>query len=593
MIDELFNPANYQMNPFAIPVLIGGITTLVVGSYVFYLNPRSIVNKTYFYFNMTLTLWLIPYSIMYSMSSPELAFWWAKHFAHFGVIMIPILFYTFAVALAGKFEQKRIYVIAGMWIGLGFILMMFFSNLLLSDIALMPFGLYPMYNHIGWIPYMVFYVSYPIAGFIALIRAAKRSRSKYEKKAIKYVIYGYLIGFISTTDHLVALGADIIPIGFLAVTISSIVLAVGILKYKMMNIDAQIAAETIVSTMGDPLIVTDTEKKVAFVNDKASELLGYNNNELIGMDISKISDNTAYFNKKNDDWELISKTRKRIPVSVSISPVVRAGTGAVGHVIVAKDMRRINKLIKNLDSANLKLKTANKELKKLDQEKDEFISIAAHELKTPLTSIKGFIELLDSKGTSKDESKKYIDLLNNNADRLYHLVLDIVDSSRINLGKLRLNRKKLNLYRLLDETRENMKIIIDRNGIRHDFVIDKGLPEIIADNARVEQIIRNLIINSVHFTPKGGLISFRIMRSGKDILFEIEDTGIGIAKDKQEKIFSKFYQANGKVDKKVYGSGLGLSISKGLVEAMGGKIWFKSEEGKGSKFSFTLPIRGK
>lgn len=248
---------------------------------------------------------------------------------------------------------------------------------------------------------------------------------------------------------------------------------------------------------------------------------------------------------------------------------------------------------KKLTEINKKLEDSNEKLKGLDKAKDEFISIAAHELKTPLTSIKGFAQLMNTEKIMKDgkKMKHYLNLVNENTTRLYKLVLDVVDSSRLSLGNLRLDIKEINVNEIFNNIKENMGLVIKEKGIKPLFSIEERMPRIKADPERLLQVIRNIIVNATHFTPEGGTISLKIYKKGKYVQFEINDTGEGIPKNKQKNIFSKFYQADSSAMRKVKGSGLGLSICKGLVEMMGGKIWFESEEGKGTAFYFTVPIK--
>jgi len=236
-----------------------------------------------------------------------------------------------------------------------------------------------------------------------------------------------------------------------------------------------------------------------------------------------------------------------------------------------------------------KLEEANKKLQALDTQKDEFISMTAHELKTPLTSIKGFAQIMLEKDKWGDaENKHYLEQINKNTDRLYTLVTDIVDSSRISLGKLKLNIEEVDLYKLFNDIKENMTIIISEKGLKPIFVIDKELPNIMADFERTMQVLHNLLFNSLKFTTQGR-ITLHISRYKDFIRFDVGDTGQGIPKENFSSIFSKFYQVDSSMTRKVGGSGLGLSICKGLVEGMGGKIVFNSEAGKGSIFSFILP----
>ena len=151
-----------------------------------------------------------------------------------------------------------------------------------------------------------------------------------------------------------------------------------------------------------------------------------------------------------------------------------------------------------------KLQKANAKLKELDKEKDEFISIAAHELKTPLTSIKGFAQLMNADAVMKDKDKMkhYLGLVNSNTVRLYNLILDIVDSSRLSLGKLKLEIKEVDANEIFNDVKENMSIVISENGITPEFSIERGIRKIMADPERLLQIIRNLVVNATHFKKR-------------------------------------------------------------------------------------------
>ncbi len=265
------------------------------------------------------------------------------------------------------------------------------------------------------------------------------------------------------------------------------------------------------------------------------------------------------------------------------------------EIKVAQRTKSLEEKEQELANMNRILKQKNKKLKELDKQKDEFISIAAHELKTPLTSIRGFAQLMNDPKILKDvaKSKHYLGLINKNTSRLYKLVVDLVDSSRISIGKIKMDIQIVDPKKIFKEIKDNMELIIKEKGIKAQFSIAKKVPKIYADPERVSQVLKNLIINAVHYTPAKGKISLKVYRKGNYVQFEVKDTGVGIPKDSQKKIFSRFYQVDSSLRRKVGGSGLGLSVSKGLVNFMKGKIWFESKVGKGTTFYFTLPIAKK
>jgi PAS domain S-box-containing protein len=249
---------------------------------------------------------------------------------------------------------------------------------------------------------------------------------------------------------------------------------------------------------------------------------------------------------------------------------------------------------KDLVSAQEQLKQNVSELRKLDTQKDQFISIAAHELKTPLTSIKGFSDLLmkDSISSNPETRRKYLTIIYNDTRRLGSLITNILELSRMDLGTMKISMQKISVPDLIGEVRDQMDIIIRQKGLDSEYEIESGIPEIIVDKDKIIQVISNLINNAVHYTEKGK-ISITTKRSDKFALFSVSDTGAGIPKEHWGKIFTRFYQVDSPLTRKIGGTGLGLSISKGFVEAMGGTIWFESEVDKGTTFCFTIPIESK
>ena len=256
-------------------------------------------------------------------------------------------------------------------------------------------------------------------------------------------------------------------------------------------------------------------------------------------------------------------------------------------------------ILEDTDDANKKLlelqenlKANIKELKKLDEKKDQFISIAAHELKTPLTSIQGFSDLLSKSNIAEntDLRTKYLGIIHKDAKRLGELISNILDLSRIDIGALKVAYQDVKISDLIDEIREQMDIIIREKGLKSEFKFENNLPIINLDKGKVIQVISNLINNAIHYTEKGK-ISVEIKKEDSNLLFSVSDTGVGIPKESQDRIFERFYQVDIPLTRKIGGTGLGLSICKAFVETMGGKIWFESKIGEGTTFYFTLPIK--
>jgi len=240
------------------------------------------------------------------------------------------------------------------------------------------------------------------------------------------------------------------------------------------------------------------------------------------------------------------------------------------------------------------LEESAERLKELDRQKDAFLDIAAHELKTPITSIQGFAQLLQDEAVLRDieKSKHYVSLIDHNTNRLYYLILNMIDAFKIINNELKHNIECVNLYDVFKSAKEKFEEQIISKGITPEFYIEDNVPTITSDSEKISRILRNLISNSINYT-ESGTISLRIFRNGNNdgyIQFEVKDTGRGIPKEHQEFLFSTFHQVDASLNRKSGGAGLGLFISKGLVENIGGKIWYESSVGEGSTFRFNIPL---
>jgi signal transduction histidine kinase len=226
---------------------------------------------------------------------------------------------------------------------------------------------------------------------------------------------------------------------------------------------------------------------------------------------------------------------------------------------------------------------------KFDELSDKIISMVSHELKTPLTSIKGFAETIIQEDLNKSEIIKFANIIYNEADRLNRLVNSLLNLSRLESAKVNFNIKKLDIKEIVENVIELMYPKIKNSNIKLNREYeDEVIYEALADEDKTEQIIINLIDNAVKYTPKEGTITIGIKNKETEVLVYVKDTGIGIPENEKHKIFEKFYRTT--ISSSIsQGVGLGLVITKYLVEGQGGKIWFESQENVGTTFYFTLP----
>ena len=261
---------------------------------------------------------------------------------------------------------------------------------------------------------------------------------------------------------------------------------------------------------------------------------------------------------------------------------------------LTKAYERLQASNQNLATANRYLEEANRKLRENDQVKSDFISIVSHELRTPLTSIKAFTELILIKPKMPAEKRgKLLTIINNETDRLARLINDVLDLTKIESGKLSWRIAKVSLEEIIQTSVSGIQSLADNKSIAISTSMTRPLPLIFGDRDRLIQVINNILSNAIKFTPQGGKIQVTA-RHGETpkprILVSVSDTGIGIPAGDLDLIFDKFRRSGDVLTSNTEGSGLGLTISRQIIEYHGGSIWAESTPGHGSVFSFTLPL---
>jgi PAS domain S-box-containing protein len=367
-------------------------------------------------------------------------------------------------------------------------------------------------------------------------------------------------------------------------------------------------------------------------NRGAELMLGYSAKEMIGQPLGRLLpeelitageleaieqqiEDKGYVHEY--ETEMISKDERRIAVQWTGNPLMGDEGKVTGLSLIVRDitaikmaeekMRRLYRELEekmrertgklelahhDLEERNEELRQAYEELKELDRLKSDFVSMVSHELRSPLTNISGAMELmLEEEELSDEYVRKMLGVVGEQSDRLIRLVQGILDVSRIDAGRLFLDSKEVDVLPLLERVVSSLQATT----VFHWFELPRTdqLPPVWGDEDRIEQIFFNLLDNAIKFSPSGGQIGIQMEPGDEEITISITDPGVGIASDKKERIFRKFHRLDSDDSRESYGHGLGLYITRGLVEAHGGKIWVESVEEEGSTFSFTLPLARK
>ncbi|HLB72208.1 MAG TPA: ATP-binding protein, partial [Candidatus Methanoperedens sp.] len=289
-------------------------------------------------------------------------------------------------------------------------------------------------------------------------------------------------------------------------------------------------------------------------------------------------------------------------VEGNFKPVQVTSSNEIGRLTdifnnTAKELLNIRKKLeakielanKDLEEKNRELIAANEELKKLDELKSEFLSLVSHELKTPLSSMRISAEYLESEADADPAiQKEMLAIILRNIDRQTRLINDILDLSKIEAGKTELRLEHVDIGEIANVSVDNIRQIALKKNITVSADVPEELSPVLADREKLIIVLNNLLDNALKFTPEGGSINISAREMDSSVELSIKDTGIGIEKEKLDKIFDKFYQVDSTSRRKIGGCGLGLSISSGIIKAHDSAIHVKSEPGKGTTFSFSL-----
>lgn len=249
-------------------------------------------------------------------------------------------------------------------------------------------------------------------------------------------------------------------------------------------------------------------------------------------------------------------------------------------------------LQEKVTEATRELKNTNKKLVALDEAKDEFISMASHQLRTPLTSIKGYLSMLleGDLGKVSDPQEKALKEAFGSSQRMVYLIADFLNVSRIKTGKFMIEPKEVDLPEMVREEITQLREMAGARDLTLEYEQPEVFPRVMLDDNKIRQVMMNMVDNAIYYTPTGGKITIQLYSTGDEIIFKVVDTGIGVPKHEQHKLFTKFYRAGNARKARPDGTGLGLFMAQKIVAEQGGAIIFESTEGKGSTFGWRFPL---
>lgn len=588
-------------NIYAIAPLIVGFLMLVLGLVTLIRDRVSKVSSSFFFVTFSIFIWLGSLPWLYSASNEQVALFWAK-IEHFGVAFIPSCFFIFTLDIIQRYKKYKYFGWATLVLSGGFCAGFIFTPYFIKGVASMPWGYYAEYGPYGYL--LILYLALFMLISLDLIWLEyMNSASDRERSRLMGIFLGVAVGLMGAVDFVGIFGVQAYPLGYIPIFVCTLILGQTIMRFRLIDLTPSFAANQILETMKGLVVVVNLSGRISFVNRSLCELLGYKEEELSEQPISllfEINDKNFVPNI-NKNWTLHDEEMEwrgrdgtKVELSVSAALIKDKKGDAAGVVYAATDITERKKHERDLIEAKEAAEQANKA-------KSEFLANMSHEIRTPLNAVIGFSEVL---GDTKMNNLQidYVETIRESGKLLLALISDILDFSKIESGEIQLESIDFNLKHLVEDVLKIARPKVSNSNIELYYDYDDRVPtNFVGDPTRVRQIILNLLNNAIKFTEKGeiGICVSKatgIKSHGQQeknfctVQISVQDTGIGIAQDKQKLIFETFTQADSSTTRKFGGTGLGLAITKALVERMDGAIWVESEVGEGSEFTFTLKL---
>ncbi|NTV89423.1 MAG: PAS domain-containing protein [Clostridiales bacterium] len=585
---------------------------LGIGNFVLSLDKKNTKNRIFFLLCMDLTSWAVGYAFLYIAPDLKTACFW-RIFGVIGFSFFSCLWLDFAIII--RYAQKEVLRPLQRLLmyspSLAFCL---FYLLYKPEVAVYRIG----NNWIEASPinaieilFTIYYVTYISIGLILIYNWGKNSPTIKEKKQSRTILITAAIAFIfaAITDTILPMfGILVFPSAIISISIAMLGSWYSLVTYKFMILTPQYASEYIFKAANDPIFILKEDLSIQDANDKALQVTGFVLSELVGVNFSRLLKEdcsgsllSLLQTDRIDIWEvtLTGKVGCETVCSLSGARFFDEFNDFLGILITMHDISERKKHELLLENYNLELEQRiverTVELEKANNAKGDFLVNVSHELRTPLNVILSAIQMFslyiaDDAIYSKEKAIKHLDTMRQNCFRLSRLINNILDTTKIDSGNFRLNIRNHDLVAVARAVIDSMEIYIRQKGLELSFESEVGEIIIACDLNSIERSLLNLLTNAVKYTNAGGKVSIRIYSDKDNVSLSVMDNGIGIPENMHGAVFERFRRVDNSLTKENEGSGIGLSLTKSMIEIQGGKITLKSEPGKGSEFIISLPL---
>lgn len=569
-----------------------------------WMKRKSATGPFFFYLILNITLWMLLYAGGLMISNPQVLHY-VSQLEYVTMVLMPLLWLHLAFDIT---DNKR-------WKTPGAALLTLIVPVLLIAVTLTNIAPGLLYNHhafFGLEPdelsrilenraqhpgFMYVHYVYSFAYFLIATVLLSVSLIRNPKVSMRHSIIlslGILLPWIGIFTFVFRItpvaNVDPAPIAF---TLSGALLAWGLNYNRFVNI-VLIARRAVVDRMIDGLIVLDSKNLLLDINSSAQKIFRISIAKVIGQpaetvfaSYGDVLENLRYYSRKHQNLQ-IQLGSETFYYQLDINPLFDSRGGVLGKMLVFQD-------ITSLKLTEIKLIDAKARAEQADNLKSAFLANMSHEIRTPMNAIIGFSNLLNDAQVSEDERNEFIEHIKNSGHSLLQLIDDIIDISKLDAGQIVQENQRISITRLLAELFSYFNENLQESGKNNVQLLVNGISEqvdwtVMADGVKINRIMRHLLANAVKFTS-AGFVEFGVKLESPDVLlFYVQDSGIGIAKEKQGMIFERFSRVMTGTRQEYGGTGMGLAICKGLAELMGGRIWVESSLGAGSTFFVSLPV---
>lgn len=534
---------------YSISLLLGGFTALLSGIVVYIHNRKKLENVAWLLSNITSAVWSFGYFVTITATSKEVAIWsdWVLHVAS---IYVPVCYFLSVTSITDTFAKYKKQLLTFAVIGCGFLIIAPTTLFVKDVIPKGPFNFVPDAGPL-YILYTIYFFLLVMYALYILVDKFRTSVDRVHRERYGYMILFTILGFFGGGSvFFLTFNIDILPYPLIFFSIYPVVSGYAIFRYQLFNVKV-ITAELVVFTIWIALLL-----RILFADQLTERVI---NGGLLLFTIF-------------------------------------AGVLLIKSVLKEVALReKVELLAKDLEFANKGLESVNTRLEELDQMKSEFLSLATHQIRAPLTAVKGYASLIleGDYGEVSEGVRGAVKIIGQSCENLVVIVNEFLDISRIEQGRMKYTLTDFDFKATAEQILAELKPNIEAAGLTYEFHAEDGQYMVCADQGKLRQVVGNLIDNAIKYTPAGGM-KVSVTNEGATVRFIIKDTGIGISSEDIPKLFNKFIRTKDGNKQNVIGTGLGLYVAKQMLEAQGGKIWIESEGvGKGTTFVVELPQKCK